>query len=206
VDIAKKIFQAKYQEATLKHMKLTYFGTASLCSFAFTAGPDKKCHLLPDKPSIHSLLLAVNARGMDDPLFLALNPATKSNEHGGYIITYQKRYEMEAIKKIKNLAAFFKHHFGSDSLERFTQEQVNMAEQTVWDTVNDRPITAEELYLEDIMDKDISWVENLDDITFVKSNMTEVLIERPNPTSISQAAFSKSVDSDMIITFHPNQV
>ena len=52
---------------------------------------------------------------------------------------------MEAIEKIENLAAFFKHHFGSNSRERFTQDQVNMAEQTVWDMVNDPPITAEEL-------------------------------------------------------------
>jgi hypothetical protein len=111
-----QIFQAKYQEATLKHMKLTHFGTASLCSFAFT-GPDKKCHLLPNKPSIHSLLLAVKAHGTNDPLFLALNPATKSHERGGYVITYQKRYEAEAIEKIENLAAFFKHRFGLDSLE-----------------------------------------------------------------------------------------
>jgi hypothetical protein len=136
---------------------------------------------------------------------LVLNPATKSHERGGYIITYQKRYEMEAIEKIENLAAFVKHCFGSDSLERFTQEQVNMAEHTVWDTVNDRPITAEELYLEDIMDEDISWVKNLDDVTFAKLNTAEVLIERPNPTSISQPAFPKSADSGMIVTFRPNQ-
>lgn len=199
-----QIFQAKYQEATLKHMKCTHFGTASLCSFAFT-GPDKPCQLLPDKPSIRSLLLGVKARGTDDPLFLALNPATKSHERGGYVITYQKRYETEAIEKIENLAAFFKHHFGSDSLERFTQEQVNMAEQTVWDTVNDRPITAEELYLEDIMDEDISWVENLNDVTFAKSTKEDLIIERPASSSISQPAFPKSADSDTIVTFHPNQ-
>jgi hypothetical protein len=80
-----------------------------------------------------------------------------------------------------------------------------MAEQTVWDTVNDRPITAEELYLKNIMDEDISWVENLNDVTFAKSTMAKVLIERPNPTSISQPAFPKSADSNTIISFHPNQ-
>lgn len=80
-----------------------------------------------------------------------------------------------------------------------------MAEQTVWDTVNDRPITAEELYLKDIMAEDISWVENLDDVTFAKSNTAEVLIERPNSTPISQPAFPKYADSDTIVTFHPNQ-
>ena len=80
-----------------------------------------------------------------------------------------------------------------------------MAEQTVWDTVNDRPITAEELYLEDIMDEDISWVENLNDVTFAKSTKVDILIDRPTSSSISQPTFPKSADSDTIVTFHPNQ-
>jgi hypothetical protein len=82
-----QIFQAKYQEATLKHMKLAHFGTNSLNTFAFT-GLDKKTNFLENKPSLRELILGIKARGTDKPLFIAINPATKTHEKGRFMITY----------------------------------------------------------------------------------------------------------------------
>jgi hypothetical protein len=198
------IFQAKYQEATLKHMKVTHFGTASSTTFDFT-GLDKKCNLMEGKPTIRSLILGIKAKGTEDPLFLAVNSATKPHEKGGFVITYQKRYEQEAVEKINNLAAYFKHRFGSEALERFTQEAVDTAETTIWDTENDRPITAEEMFLEEIVEEEINWIANLDDVTFANTSEAEVILERPAKLSASHPRMPTSTDADTIVTFHPGQ-
>jgi hypothetical protein len=76
------IFQAKYQEATLKHMKLTHYGTGNFTTFAFT-NPDKPCNFMDGgSATIRSMILKINARDTARPLFLALNPATKPQEKG----------------------------------------------------------------------------------------------------------------------------
>jgi hypothetical protein len=130
------IFQAKYQEATQKHMKLTYFGSLSQTTFAFT-GPNKRISFLDGSPTIRSLVLGMKVRGTKKPLFLTLNPATKGNEKGGFVITYCVKYEKEAVKKLTNLAAYFHHHCGDGSLERFSPEAWEQADHTKWDTEND---------------------------------------------------------------------
>jgi hypothetical protein len=38
------------------------------------------------------------------------------------VVTEYKAYKTEAVKKIANIAAFFQHHYGGESLERFTPE------------------------------------------------------------------------------------
>jgi hypothetical protein len=72
------IFLAKYQEATMKHMKLTFYGTGHLTTFAFKS-PDKPCNLLSGnkKTTIQHLLLCMKARKTKRSLFLALNAETK---------------------------------------------------------------------------------------------------------------------------------
>jgi hypothetical protein len=200
---ANSIFLTKYQEATLKHMKLTHFGTGNFTSFAFTS-PDKACNLLEDKATIRKLILRITARGTSppQPLFLALNPATKPQEKGGYVVTYSKAHETEAVEKIANIAAFFRHHYGDVSLERFTTDACDQADLTKWDAVNDRPITVEEQALEEVMDEDIEWLENLDDVTFGNKMEVEVILERPqrpvNP-------HPSSADTDTVGTFFPGQ-
>jgi hypothetical protein len=197
------IFLAKYQEATMKHMKLTFYGTGHFTTFAFTS-PDKPCNFLTDKTStIRSLILCIKARNTDRPLFLALNSATKPQEKGGFVITYCKAYEDEAVEKIANISAYFKHHYGEESLERFTPEACDAADLTKWDTDNDRPITVMEQDLEDVMDEDIEWVENLGDVTFGAQKPTAVLLGRPKlPKPSSRPS---SADDDTVGTFFPGQ-
>jgi hypothetical protein len=200
-------FQAKYQAATLLHMKLTHFGTGSLTTFDFS-DPDKPTHYLAGEPSIRSLLLRINARNTTTPLFLAINPATKANERGGYVITYCKSSATEAEEKITNLAAFFKHQYGEESLERFTVAACEQADNTQWDEVNDRPITAKELYLDETMEEELDWVANLDDVNFESKQEEKIIIERPkNPDGIlkRQPAYPQSADDDTIGTFFPGQ-
>jgi hypothetical protein len=47
----------------------------------------------------------MKARKTKRTLFLALNDATKPQEKGGYVVTYCKAYEDEALEKIANIAA-----------------------------------------------------------------------------------------------------
>ena len=199
-----QIFQAKYQEATLKHMKLSHFGTNSLNTFAFT-GLDKKTNFLENKPSLRELILGIKARGTDKPLFIAVNPATKSHEKGGYVITYLRKFETEAVEKINNLAAYLKHCYGEEALERFSQEAIDQAEMTQWDTVNDRPITVEEQFLDDIVGKDIDWVENLNDVQFEKNPDAAFIIDRPKKKVSFGPDYPITADADSINTFYPGQ-
>jgi hypothetical protein len=149
-------------------MKLTFYGTGHFTTFAFTS-PDKQCNFLTGKKStIRSLLLRIKGRNTEHPLFLALNSATKSQEKGGFVVTYCNAYEEEAMEKIANIAAYFQHQYGEESLERFTPEACDAANQTKWNgEENDRRITIMmEQDLEDVMEEDIEWVENLGDVTF----------------------------------------
>jgi hypothetical protein len=197
------IFLAKYQEATMKYMKLTLYGTGHFTTFAFTS-PDKPCNFLTGKKStIWSLILRIKARNTEHPLFLALNSATKSQEKGGFVVTYCKAYEDEAVEKITNIAAYFMHHYGEESLKCFTPKACDAAKQTKWDKDNDRPITIMEQDLEDVMDEDIEWIENLGDVTFGAQKPTEVVLERPQlPKRSSRPS---STDDDMVGTFFPRQ-
>jgi hypothetical protein len=198
------IFLAKYQEATMKHMKLTFYGTGHFTTFAFTS-PDKTCNLLSDdkKTTIRHLLLGMKARKTERPLFLALNAATKPQEKGGFVVTYCKAYEDEAVEKIANIAAYFKHYYGEESLERFTPEACDAADKTKWDVENDRPITVMEQDLEDVMNEEIEWLENLGDISFGTQKTTEVVLERPKATK--RSALPSSADDDTVGTFFPGQ-
>jgi hypothetical protein len=115
------IFLAKYQEATMKHMKLTFYGTGHFTTFTFTS-PNKPCNFLSGgkKSTIWYLILRMKARKTERPLFLALSAATKPQEKGGFIITYCKVYKDKAMEKIANITAYFKHYYGEESLEQFT--------------------------------------------------------------------------------------
>jgi hypothetical protein len=202
------IFQAKYQEATLKHMKLTHYGTGNFTTFDFTS-PDKKCNFLDGgSATIRSLILRIYARGTTRPLFLALNPATKPQEKGGFVVTYCKAYESEAVEKIANIASFFQHHYGDESLERFTPEACEQADNTKWDEKNDRPITMDEQDLQEVMEEDIAWIENLNDVTFGEKLDMEVIVERPKKApniNTRAAARPTSTDNDTVGTFFPGQ-
>jgi hypothetical protein len=199
------IFLSKYQVATLKHMKLTHFGTATMTTFAFI-GLDKQCNfLLPEKPTIRSLILSTTARGTSTPLFIAVDPATKGHEKGGFVITYIKKFEGEAVEKISNLAAYFLHRYGPDSLERFTQDAIDQAEQTTWDAEHDRPITIEERFLDDVATEDIEWMENLDDVSFGNRTANNVVVlDRPS-SQLGQPAYPSSTDEDTVQTFFVGQ-
>jgi hypothetical protein len=198
------IFRQKYQEATMKHMKLTHFGTDTHTVFAFPS-PDKKCGFLKDTPTIRSLLFSVKARDSPNGLFLSVEIAAKPMEQGGFVISYLKRHETEAVEKLSNLSAFFMHRFGENSLEHFTQEAVNQAEQTIWDKEHDRPITMEEQYLEEIAEEDIEWIENLADIKFTTDSAMEVVLDRPKIANVPQPVLPENADADTVKTFFPNQ-
>lgn len=160
------IFHQKYQEVMMKHMKLTHFGTDTYTVFAFTS-PDKKCRLLEDSPTIQSLLFSVKAHDSTNGFILSMELASKPMEQGGFVILYLKQHELKAIEKLSNLSAFFLHCFGSESLEYFTQDTVNQAEQMIWDKEMDCLILVVEQYLEEIVGEELTWTENLDNIQFM---------------------------------------
>jgi hypothetical protein len=95
---------------------------------------------------------------------LALNPAAKFQEKGGSVVTYCKAYKNKAVKKIANIVVFFQHHYGNKALERSTPEACEQANIIKWDEDNALCITLEKQDLEEVMDKDITWISNLNDV------------------------------------------
>ena len=158
--LASLIFQQKYKDATIKHMKVMHFGTSSQNTFDFS-NLDKPCHVLEGSPTIQKLLLSIATWNSTTPLFLSVNPAWKSQERGGFVIACTKQHEMEAVEKISSLLAFFKHHFREASLEHFAQEALNQAEMTQWDMEHDHPIIQEEMFLNNIAVEDDDVTETL---------------------------------------------
>jgi hypothetical protein len=188
-------------------MKLMHYGTGHFRTFAF-ASPDKPCNFMEgDKAIIRSMTLQIKARDTEQPLFLALNPATKPQEKGGFVVTYCKVFEMEAIEKLANIAALFQNLYSDESSERFTPEACEQADLTKWDAENDLPITLEEQDLEDVMDEEIEWIENLNTVTFGHKIKTEVILERPKRShKTTRSTFHPtSADDDTLGTFFPGQ-
>jgi hypothetical protein len=126
---------------------------------------------------------------------------------GGFVITYSKQYEAKAVKKIENIAAYFLDHYGDASLERFTQEACDQADLTWWDSENDQPITLAEQDLEEVMEEEIAWIENLRDVTFGNKPKAAVILERPKPASSLRHTKDRptNADDDTIGTFFPGQ-
>jgi hypothetical protein len=186
-------------------MKLTHFGMDTHTVFTFS-NPDKKCSFLKDSQMIWVLLFSIKAHGSTSGLILLVEIASKPMKQGGYIILYLKQHESEAVEKLSNLSAFFLHHFGSESLEHFSQDAVNQAEQMIWDKEMDRPISLEEQYLEDIAGEDLAWVKNLDDVKFTTDAVAAVVLDCPQQLQVPQPVLLENADANTVKTFFPNQV
>jgi hypothetical protein len=61
------------------------------------------------------------------------------------------------------------------------------------------------MFLEEIVEEEINWIANLDDVTFANTLEAEVILERPTKLSASHPCMPTSTDADTIVTFHPRQ-
>jgi hypothetical protein len=88
-------------------------------------------------------------------------------------------------------------------LEQFTPKACDAANATKWDAENDRPITIMEQDLDDLMNEEITWLENLGNVSFGMQKTIEVVLERPKAPK--QSALPASANNDTVGTFFLGQ-
>jgi hypothetical protein len=114
------------------------------------------------------------------PLFLSIDPATRHTDRSSFVVTYTIGNATEAEEKLKNLPSYLIHEHGESATYWFRSGAIERADSMTWDDINDRPITAEEMELDDLLDEDMDWVANLEtaDITFCPQ--VEITLARPS--------------------------
>jgi hypothetical protein len=119
------------------------------------------------------------------------------------VVTYTVDNAEEAEEKMKNLLSYLVHEHGDSATYWFNSTAIERADHMQWDKVNNRPITIDELDLDDLLDDEMDWVANMDaaDISF-KPAQVEVTLARPSLLhKVSNNPFLGEADS--VQTFHP---
>jgi hypothetical protein len=135
------------------------------------------------------------------PVFLSIDPATRHSDRGSFVATYTIDNAVEAEEKLRNLLSYLIHEHGDSATYWFNPVALERADNMAWDDENERPITIEEMDLDDLLDDDLDWVANLDaaDITF--RSRVEVTLTRP---SLLQNVSNNPLrgETDSVQTFH----
>jgi len=103
--------------------------------------------------TLRSMLL--NLRTKDNKvLILSID---RSSWNAGFAITYPAIHSPEATDKIVLLAKYLEHSHGTHVFKWFTADAVSRAEQMGWNDALNRPTTAAELDLQQIVELEIDW-------------------------------------------------
>jgi hypothetical protein len=208
------VCNAKFGRAVQKHMQLTAFGTRHTVCLDFE-NVDGRCALLEGNPSLRKLILAMQTRPCPTPpagakqpphipglVFLSVNAAIQHSDCGSFVVGYTIDNTVEAEEKLKNLLIFLIHEHAESATYWFSTNAIGRADGMKWDKENNRPITAEEMDLDLLLNDDVGWTTNMDaaDITF-KPIQVEVNLARPSLLHrVSNNPLNGEVDS--VQTFH----
>jgi hypothetical protein len=190
-------------------MQLTAFGTRNLLSSEFE-NIDARCSLLPGQPTLRKLLLGMQTRQSDGtpptrpqgPIFLSVDAAVRHTDRGSFVVTYTVDNAVEAEEKLKNLLSYLAHEHGDSATYWFSSAAIDRADHMQWDDKNDRPITIEELDLDDLLQDELDWVANMNavDISFTPASV-EIMLARP---SLLHKVSNNPLlgEADSVQTFH----
>lgn len=208
-----RVYNMKFSRAVQKHMQLTAFGTRCTLSSDFE-NLDAPNDMLKKAPTLRKLMLGMQTRPRPSPsasatmphtlrpLFLSVDAATRFNDRGSFVVTYAVDNAEEAEEKIKNLLSYLIHDHGDSATYWFNPTAIERADGMKWDEVHNRPITADELDLDDLLNDDVDWIANMEeaDKSF-KPAQVEVLLTRPSLLhKVSNNPFLGKADS--VQTFH----
>jgi hypothetical protein len=115
------------------------------------------------------------------PVFLSVDAAIQHSDRGSFVVGYTVNNAVEVEEKLKNLLSYLIHEQGESATFWFSTNAVGRADGMKWDKENDRPITAEEMDLDLLLNDNVGWTANMDaaDITF-KPIQVEVNLARPS--------------------------
>ena len=97
----------------------------------------------------------------DESLFISI----ERKWSGEYQLLYRKKFQSEAVRVAKHVAAHLHKKYGKDVLSMFTAHYQSEAKNCFWDS-NDRPLHSEEKAAQDIIDTEpFAWLELPDDFS-----------------------------------------
>jgi hypothetical protein len=208
------VYNAKFGCAVQKHMQLTAFGTHHTVCSNFE-NVNSRCSLLAGNPSLRKLILAMQTRPHPTPpegskqpphipglVFLSVDAASWHSNRSSFVVRYTINNAVKAEEKLKNLLSYLIHEHGESATYWFRTNAIGRADGMKWDNENDRPITAEEMDLDLLLNNDVDWTANMDaaDIAF-KPIQVEVNLARPSLLHrVSNNPLNGKVDS--VQTFH----
>jgi hypothetical protein len=192
----------------------TAFGTRHTVCLGFE-NVDSPCPLLAGNPSLHKLILAMQTRPrptppagskqpphIPGPVFLSVDAAIRHSDCGSFVVGYTVDNAVEAEEKLKNLLSYLVHEHGESATYWFSTNAIRQADGMKWDNETNRPITAEEMDLDLLLNNNVDWTANMDaaDITS-KPIQVEVNLARPSLLHrVSNNPLNGKVDS--VQTFH----
>jgi hypothetical protein len=208
------VYNIKFGRAVRKHMQLTTFGTRHSLSLDFD-NLDARCSLLPGKPTLRKLILGMKTRvsttppaGSKEPrppstVFLSVDPAVRFSDRGSFVVTYTIDNAEEAEEKLKNLLSYLVHEHGESATYWFSSTAIERADSMKWDDVNERPITVDEMGLDELLDDEMDWMANMEeaDISF-KTKKVEVTLVRPSLLQHKVSNNPLNGETDSVLTFH----
>ena len=119
------------------------------------------------------------------PVFLSIDPSNRRGENGAYVVSYKQSTAAESEETLRFLLPYLENRYGTSAVSHwFTQDACERAEEVVWDTNADRPISPDELELDSLLDDsdEDGWFDKLDEtqMKFTEVQITPVVTERPN--------------------------
>jgi hypothetical protein len=207
------IYNMKFGRAVQKHMQLTTFGTRHTLSLDFD-NLDAKCSLLPGKPTLRKLILSMQTRAgttlsagskeprPPGPVFLAVDAAVRHSDRGSFVVTYTIDNAEEAEEKLKNILSYLVHEHGESATYWFNPTAIERADIMKWDEVNNRPITVDELDLDELLDDEMDWVANMEAASISFKN-TQVAVTLARPSLLHKVSHNPlNGETDSVQTFH----
>jgi hypothetical protein len=113
------------------------------------------------------------------PVFLSIDRSQRRADRGAYVFTFTQAHAVEAEEKLKFLLNYLEHHYGTSAVSHwFTQDACDRAEEVIWDNDTDRPISREELDLDELLDEELDFCDDLDDARY-QFESAKISVERP---------------------------
>ena len=182
-------YNRKHQKSVRKHMKITTFGV-KLAKTVDLRDIDDPCDLLDGSPTGRQLIMGLTLDSPGPPIepggpptplpvFLSIDRSQRKGERGTYVVTFTQSNAVEAEEKLRHLLSYLEHHYESSHVSHwFTQDACERAEEVIWDDETNRPISRAERDLDELLDEDIDWLDDLDDAKLHFEAAT-ITVERP---------------------------
>jgi hypothetical protein len=92
------------------------------------------------------------------PVFLSIDRSQRRADRGAYVFTFTQAHAVEAEEKLKFLLNYLEHHYHTSAVSHWlTQDACDRAEEVIWDKDTDRPISREELDLDELLDEELDF-------------------------------------------------